>query len=98
MVTDEGEKVKNMEISEEHFYYFKSIEEEQNKKLKDAFFFQVAKVSNKFTILHIKDYFEKDNRYFVKANIMAEFKTEKEASECMRLARRKIAYDFPMTR
>lgn len=86
--------MKMMEISKEHFEYFKSIEVVQKKKLKDAFFFQIAEVANKFTILHIKDYFQQNNRYFIKAKIMAEFETEKEAIDCMRIAKKKVASDF----
>lgn len=83
--------MKTMEISKEHFDYFRSIEIAQNKKLKDAFFFQVAEIASKFVILHVQDFFEQNNRYFIKASVKAEFKTESEARQCIRKMKERLA-------
>ena len=83
--------MKTMEISKEHFDYFRSIEIAQNKKLKDAFFFQVSEIASKFAILHVQDYFEQSSRYFIKANIKAEFQTEEEARQCIRTMKERLA-------
>lgn len=80
-----------MEISKEHFNYLKSIEITQKKKLKDAFFFQVAEIANKIAILHVKDYFEQSNRYFIEASVKAEFETEEEARKCIRMMKERLA-------
>lgn len=87
-----------MEISKENSDYLKSIEIAEKKKLKDAFFFQVAEIAGEFTILHVKDYYKQGGRYFIEACIMAKFKTEKEARAVLRAARQKIAHDFPTMR
>lgn len=71
-------------ISENHYKYFCDLENKEKFSTKDGLLLQVAVIAGTFVILHVQDFFKEENQFYMTAEIKEEFRSEKEARNCIK--------------